>query len=47
MDEIQDIVRRLEVPDGMVYGDYFEFQVHFSCWGFKWDTICRILLYIA
>ena len=38
MTEMQELVNLLEVPDGMVYGDYIEFQVLFSCWGFKWDT---------
>jgi len=38
MDEMQRIVNRLEVSEGMVYGDYVEFQVLFSCWGFKWSN---------
>jgi hypothetical protein len=38
MTEMQEVVNLLEVPDGIVYGDYLEFQVLFSCWGFKWDT---------
>lgn len=39
MDEMQLVVNRLEVPEGMVYMDYIEFQLQFSCWGFSWDRV--------
>lgn len=39
MNELQEVVNRLEVPEGMVYGDYMEWQIRFSCWGFEWSMI--------
>jgi hypothetical protein len=39
LNRLQDTVRALEVPEGMVYGDYVEMQVLFSCWGFDWSNV--------
>ncbi|EFQ96949.1 hypothetical protein MGYG_08873 [Nannizzia gypsea CBS 118893] len=44
--EIQDLTNRvheimdgLQAPDGIVYGDSFEWTVRFACWGFSWKNV--------
>jgi hypothetical protein len=39
LNRLQDIVRGLEVPEGMVYDDYIEMQVLFGCWDFDWNNV--------
>jgi hypothetical protein len=38
VNEVQMVLDSLAPPDGMVYGDYEEFKIVYSVWGFDWDT---------
>ncbi|KAK4031556.1 hypothetical protein C8A01DRAFT_41991 [Parachaetomium inaequale] len=34
LNRLQEVVQGLKVPEGIVYGDYIEFQLMFAGWGF-------------
>src|SRR5262249_364892 len=35
---LSDAISKHSIPTGWVHCDYIEFQLLFSCWGFKWNV---------
>ncbi|KAK4222369.1 hypothetical protein QBC38DRAFT_519325 [Podospora fimiseda] len=41
IEEMQAVVNSVPVPSDLLYWDYWQFDLCFSCWGFNWMSVRR------